>query len=217
MQCVAKNVAPDWSQQARATMDGVVERPVRPKTALTPQPLSQDWERGETPLLGKVSVVKGTARIGADRSLPVDALTTRHSRVPIPRHGALAAFADVSVSLASRQGNPGSTAPLASSPCRQRGMAVGRGPAQGARPLRIPSTAISRCPALTPGSPLAATPPKSLGRGHYSRLHREPGDTPTGPRTTAVPPPVPQAWPSARAPARTVRWPADEENRCLPP
>ncbi len=70
-------------------------------------------------------------------------------------------------------------------------MAVGRGPAQGDRPRLIPSTAISRCPALTPGYPPAATPPKSLGRGHYSRLHREPVDTPTGPRPTAVSPPLP--------------------------
>ncbi len=77
-------------------------------------------------------------------------------------------------------------------------MAVGRGPAQGGRPRLTPSTAISRFPALPSGSPPAATLPKSLGRGHYSQLHREPADTPTGPRTTAVPPPLPQAWPSPR-------------------
>ncbi len=77
-------------------------------------------------------------------------------------------------------------------------MAVGRGPAQGDRPRRIPSPAISQCPALPPGYPRAATPPKSLGRGRQSRLPREPVDTPTGPRTTAVPPPLPQAWPWTR-------------------
>ncbi len=69
----------------------------------------------------------------------------------------------------------------ASSPYRQSGMAVGRGPAQGDRPRLLASTAISRCLALPTGSPPAATPPKSLGRRHDSRLHREPVDTSTGP------------------------------------
>ncbi len=108
---------------------------------------------------------------------------------------------------------------FASPPYRQSGMAVGRGPAQGGRPRLIPSTAISRHPALPSGSAIAATSPKSLGRGHYSRLHREPADTPTGPRTTAVPPPVPpsvavrSALPAAVASAAVVRgqWLASSE------
>ncbi len=80
-------------------------------TVPAPPPARHRWhafpERGEIPLLGEVSVVLGT-----DPSRPVDALTTRRSRVPMPRRAAIAAFADVSVSLATPRGDPGRTSAL---------------------------------------------------------------------------------------------------------
>ncbi len=51
-------------------------------------------------------------------------------------------------------------------------------------------------PCLASRFPPAATPPKSLGRGHDSRLHREPGDTPTGPPDDCGPAAGAQGWPS---------------------